>query len=198
MSERLLSPEILDLINRGVVHPAIFVYADFPSGAKRVWTGIGDQYLMSEDSSAAGTYQGIGSAISFETVVETTDTAAKGISIMVSGLDSDFAAKLVAERYQGRPAVLFLGFWNPDTGLLVEMPEPLWRGKMDYDDFNDSKSKADLKIICSHRLSDILRKREFRYTDRDQQLLYPGQGDTGLSHMNAIQDTTITWGRAQK
>ncbi len=198
MSERHLTPEIIDLIARGVVHPALFVFADFPSGAKRVWTGIGDQELVSDLVIANGVYEGIGSAISFETVTETTDTAAKSISVMVSGLDPDFAAKLISDDYQGREAVIYMGFWNPDTGLLAEMPEPMWRGKLDYDEFNDSRNKADLKITCSHRLADILRKREYRYTDRDQQRLYPGMGDTGLSHMNQIQDIVITWGRAQK
>jgi hypothetical protein len=190
-AERILSAELIARIQAKVVKPVILVFADFPSGAKRVWTGIGNIEW------GGHTWEGVGGAIGFEAVSETTDTSAKGITARINGLDADFAAALVNDAYQGREATIWLGFWDEAETDLEVMSGPLWSGMMDTDQVEDAGDTASLAIQAEHRLVDILRKREFRYTHRDQQLLYPGQGDTGLNKIEKIQDVTIPWGRTQ-
>lgn len=191
-AERTLTPTLIARIQQGIVRPVLFVFADFPSGAQRLWTGIGNITWSGH------TWEGVGGAIGFETVSETMDTAAKGISAKLNGLDPDMVSRLVNDAYQGRDAIIYLAFWNDDETSLEAMPEPLWQGSLDTDEVEDDGKTASITIAAEHRLVDILRKREFRYTDRDQQLLYPGQGDTGLNKIEAIQDLQIPWGRTQK
>lgn len=191
-TERLLSVELISLVQQNVVRPVLFVFADFPSGARRLWTGISD---ISWDGH---TWEGVGGAIGFETVSETMDTAAKGVSAKLNGLDSTLVSAIINDQYQGRDAIIYLAFWNDDETELEAMPEPLWRGTLDTDEIEDDGAKSTLTIKAEHRLVDILRKREFRYTDRDQQLLYPSGGDTGLNKVEAIQDLQVPWGRTQK
>lgn len=190
-AERILSAELIARIQAKVVKPVILMFADFPSGAKRVWTGVGPIEW------GGHTWEGVGGAIGFEAVSETTDTSAKGITARINGLSADFAAAIVNDAYQGREATLWLGFWDDAETDLEVMEGPLWSGMMDTDQLEDSGNTASLAIQAEHRLVDILRKREFRYTHRDQQLLYPGQGDTGLNKIEKIQDVTIPWGRTQ-
>lgn len=201
---RNLTPEIIELISAKKVEIALFLYADFPSGVRRLWTGLGNY-----TDPFANTWQGIGGIITIEQVQETTDTAAVGINCTLNGLEPSIVNSVVQENYQGRRAELLIGFWKrPGEGdssagivppaVLVFPEEPIWRGTLDTDESTISRTETSLTIKCEHRMADILRRREFRYTNRDQQLLYPTFGDTGLSHIEAIQDLTIPWGRAQK
>lgn len=193
-AERNIPSDILDLILAKIVYPALFVEAQFPSGTTYVWTGIHDKVLDGH------TYKGIGSALSFETMSETTDTSAKNVTVSVSGLDTSFAAKLVSDAYQGKPAIVSLGFFDPVDGDIKVLPDPIWRGVLDTDEFTDSNSKCDLKVAVESRLMDILRKREWAYSDADQQSLHPETGvvDTGMDKIEQIQNISVPWGRTQK
>lgn len=193
MAERNLSPEVIALIQAGVIEPAVFFYADFPSGVRRLWTGAGN---YTDDES--NVWQGIGGIINIEGVDESIDTAARGIKISISGLDTALVTSVLEEAYQGRRAEMRLGFWNRALNTVVFTDEPVWKGTLDTDESTITGKSTQLTMFCEHRMVDILRKRELRYTDRDQQFLNPGEGDTGLSHIEAIMDKTIAWGRTQQ
>lgn len=193
-SERTLSPEVLAMIAAELLEPVVFLFADFPSQPRRIWTGKGDY------NDGTNVWTGVGGIIGIESISETVDTGAQGLKVSLNGLDQDLVNQLTSDAYQKERCEILLGFWDrtstnaPD---IVMLPEPLWRGVLDADDVMFSAKAANLTIYCEHRLVDILRKREWRYTDRDQQLLNPGEGDTGLSKIEQIQDLEITWGRTQ-
>lgn len=193
MAERLLSPEVIALISAGTVEPVLFLYADFPSGERRLWTGLGN-YTDGE----AAVWEGMGGFISVEGIRETIDSGAQGITVTVNGLDPTLVNSIVTEQYQGRRAEILLGFWDRNLGTIIMTDEPLWRGFLDTDDVVATKGSRQLNIKCEHRMVDILRKREWRYTDQDQKNLYPDIVDTGLSYIEQIQDLSIPWGRSDK
>ena len=192
MSERFLTPELVDLIMADVVRPALFIFADFPSGAQRFWTG-------SEDIEWDGfTWKAVGGAISFDAVAETVDTAAKGLAARLSGLDTALTHKIISDAYQGNIAIVYVAFWDWNgTHELVFAPEPLWRGQLDTDHSEVNGETTELIVNSEHRLIDILRKREYRYSDRDQALLFPDMLDTGLNKLPSVIDASIPWGKAQ-
>jgi len=191
MSERTLSAELISRISANIVKPAILLSAEFPSGTKRYWSGLHDITY------GGNTYLGVGGAIGYETFSETTDTSAKGITARVNGLDPEFVNLLLNSNYQGGTVIIYLGFWDQAESNLEVMSDPLWRGILDSDDIEDTGETANISVKAEHRMVDILRKREFRCTDQDQQLLYPGQGDTFFNKIEQIQDVSIPWGRTQ-
>ena len=192
MSERDLSSDVLLAIVEGTVKPAVFVFADIPSEPRYLWTGRGDVTW------GGFTWKGVGGLISFSTVSETTDTAVRGIKAKMNALDSDLISDIIGDNYQGRAAVLYIGFYRLSDNVLLVEPQPLWKGILETDEIEDDASQPVLEISAEHRLSDILRKREIRYTDQDQQYLHPGDGDTGLNKVETIQDVSVPWGRTQK
>lgn len=192
MSERLLSAGIIALIQAGTVEPAAFLYADFPSGAKRVWTGIGN-YTDGE----ANVWEGIGGVVEIRSIQETIDIAASGLSVTLDGLDDTVVQKILGDNYQGRAAEFKLGFWDRNTNEVIFTDEPVWKGTLDMDESEIAAKGVKLTIICEHRMADVLRKREARYTNEDQQRLHPTAGDTAFTRIEQIQDVTIPWGRTQ-
>jgi hypothetical protein len=193
MAERLLSPEILALMASQVVEPVVFMFADFPSGARRLWTGLGN-YTDGD----ANIWEGVGGLVGLESIPESIDSGAQGINVTLNGLNDTLINSVINEQYQGRQAEIRLGFWDRNLGTVVQTDEPIWKGTLDTDDITKGKDGTSLIIKCEHRMVDILRKREWRYTDQDQKNLYPDEVDTGLSHIEKIQDLTLPWGRAAK
>lgn len=195
MALRNLSPAVVSLILAKKVKPAIFLYGDFPSGARRIWTGRGN-YTDDE----ANVWVGTGALVAIKSIQETVDTAAQGLEVTLDGLDDSLILELTGQPYSGRSAEVLLGFWDFNVlPLRVTMlEEPLWRGFLDTDDVTMGEKENSLTIFCEHRLVDLLRKREVRYTDQDQQYLNPGEGDTGLSKIEVIQDRSVTWGKTEK
>lgn len=194
MAERNLSPEVIALISAGKVEPEVFMVADFPSGTRRFWTGLG---TYTEPTTEATQWEGIGGVVEIETIEETVDTAMPGLKVSLNGLDSDIVNSILSEAYQGQRAEITLGFWDRTLGEVIFLDEPAWKGTLDTDESNISGKKTDLTIFCEHRMVDILRKREYRYTAQDQKTLYPDIEDTGFQYMEAIQDVTVPWGRTQ-
>ncbi len=194
-SERALTPEVIALIEAEVVKPVLFIFADFPSSPIRIWTGIGSITFQGH------TYTSAGGLISIDALAETTDTAAKGMVVHVNALQLSYVQKLTDDAYQGRAAVIFLAFWNEAEDTLYSTPGPWWEGFMDTDEATYDGNSANLSIKCEHNLVDILRKREWQYTDADQQALMADLSsvrDTGLTRIPKIQDLTIPWGRTQQ
>lgn len=190
-TERELSDDVIAMIEADLVKPIVFMFFDFPSMPQRTWTGQGPITFSGH------TWQGVGGAIAIDTVTETTDTAAKGMQATVNGLDMDFANRLKADNYQGCDAVLYLAFFNSTEDIIYTLPGPWWEGFMDSDSLTFEEKTANIQVKCEHGLVDILRKREWQYNDQDQQALFPGRGDTGLSRIPTIQDYPVLWGRTQ-
>jgi len=193
MAARELTPEIIALIKGKTILPALFILADFPTTPRYVWTGKGQQVLNGH------TYIGIGGLISMDQAVqETVDTGTQGIRFQLSGLEDSVIQEITTDNYQGHEVRIDLGFYDPANWDLWMMPDAFWRGTLDTDEENISSKERTLTIYAEHRMVDILRKREFRYTQKHQEQLYPMSGDTGLMHIERIIDISIPWGRTQK
>ena len=52
--------------------------------------------------------------------------------------------------------------------------------------------KATITLTGESRLIDFFRPRISRYTDAEQQALYPG--DLGLQYVNDLQEASVPWG----
>ncbi|HXE04491.1 MAG TPA: hypothetical protein VN579_00785 [Bryobacteraceae bacterium] len=166
--------------------PALFVTATFRTGAIYVWTGFGSITW------GGHTWLGVGTLGSVSVIEEGATVEAKGITLTLSGIDTDLLADVLNEFYLGAPAAVYLGLFSEGRTLIGD-PIPAWAGAMDQATIDVAGESAVIAINCESRLLDMNIPVYRRYTNEDQQLDYPG--DKGLEFVSAIQETTIYWGR---
>lgn len=190
MSERNITEDIKDELEGDILAPIFLLRASFPDGEVFVWTGYGTLNWDSQN------WEGLGEFISLDLATETLDGSSQGSSVTVGGIDSDMFTGVTMGEYQGGSAKIYLGMLNQETGAVLDSPYLLFSGTLDSDECEDSGDTVSLKINIEHRMSDLLRAREYRYTDQDQQTLHPNQNDKGLEFVGSMVDVDLKWGEA--
>lgn len=151
-----------------------------------LWSGYGSIYYNSV------TYLGIGTFGSVSPVEETTDLAARGIRMKLSGVPTANISLALTEDYQGRDCSILFAAMSPTAGTLIASPVTIFSGRMDVMQISDDGQTAEITMTSESRLMDFKRPREIRYTDEEQQNLFAG--DVGLEFVTDIQEKTIYWG----
>ncbi len=169
-----------------VTRPILLAFLDFSSGAKRLWSGMGN--LSWDDQ----TWQGTGHLGRISTIEETMELRAAGMSMQLSGVNTEDLTQVIAEPIQGRRARVYLGFLN-GSFQLVSDPTVLFDGRMDTVEITDGGPTATITMMVENRLRDLDRARTRNYTDADQQAKFPG--DKGLEYVPSLQDIDIPWGQ---
>ena len=187
MSDRSLTSGVQAAIDAAVVRPAILLFLDLPGGAVYSWTGTGN---IDYDGN---TYLGVGDHLGFSEIPETADSSSQGIEITLSGIDSTILPDVIGSAYQGADCRVDLALFDA-AGAIIADPITLFRGLLDRGRVRDDGENATIVLSVESRLLDLLRPRQWRYTDADQQLLYPGAGDLGLEFVPRIQNLHIEWG----
>lgn len=187
-TERPLDPDTKAALNENAVRLALLVYADFPDGEIRMWTGIGPLFAEGHD------WQGVGDLLGVEDVTESTDTAQNGMAVRLSGIPSEIFSMLTLGNYQNRRAEVSLLVFGDDLEP-VGAPVRLFAGMMDSDSVKDSGIEVSVTIQLESAMSDQLRPRVYRYTHEDQQTRYPEAGDKGLEFVASLQNLYIRWGQ---
>ena len=177
------------IVNRlGADEQALFlaVKAEFDTDIVRVWTGIDDLTINSE------TYTGAGQLLSISNVEESTDLKSAGLSVGISGMDTNVLNLALTENYQNRFITLYLGYLmgktNEVAGTLV-----LFKGRMTTLTVSDTPQGSNISINAENRLIDLDRPSNFRYTKESQNFLH--NGDTGFNRVASLQDKEIIWGK---
>jgi hypothetical protein len=183
---RVFSSNFAAILDNPVMSPFLAVELLFDSGAVRLWTGL-------KDLSVGGyTYTGAGSLLGVSAVEETSEVAAKGANLTLSGIPSEIISLALNEDYQGRTAKVYFGLMNVTSGL-PEMNQ-IFSGLMDQMNIEDTGQTLTVEVTVENRLIDLERARIRRYTSEDQKRLYPS--DLGFDFVNDLQDKEIVWGRS--
>lgn len=172
-----------------VVAPFVAFYGDFPSAPVRIWSGVGTLTF------GGNNYSGMGEFLSADVVQEAIDGAAAGISVTLSGIPSGVFDPVTIDHYHGRAATMYLGCFNPDTGSVLADPITLFAGSMDSDEVKDDGSTSTVTIRAEHRLADLLRKRNYRYTQESHHALRGATTDLGFEFVPSLQESQIQWGQ---
>jgi len=168
------------------LQPFLAIEAEFDSGTIRLWGGYGEIDIDGDE------YIGGGSLLNISAIEETTEIAARGASVVLSGLDPAIISIALEENYQNRACTIRVGTLA-DNGT-VDGSYTLFRGRIDQMTIEESGETASVSVAVENRLIDLERPRSRRYTNEDQVSLYPG--DTGFSYVNDLQDKTIDWGKS--
>jgi hypothetical protein len=184
MSRNLTSAVVTEITGQSV-QPFLLFQGSFATGTVRAWSGIGDL------SWNGFTWVGTGNLLSVSNVEETAQTTANGVSVTLNGIPSELISLALQGCRQGADGKIYLGFLN--NGV-VSNPILLFEGKLDVPVIQEDGESSSITISYESRLIDLERPRESRFTDEDQQRVYPG--DLGFEFVAGLQDKSIVWGRA--
>lgn len=171
-----------------VVPLALMFYADLPSGEWYGWTGYRE---LSYDGHI---WEPVGGLVEVGDYEESTDSAARGITVKFSHIAEASFADILDGSYWGKAAQVWLATINTTTHEITG--RYVWfSGSMDDDEVSVSPDGVEITVKLEHALSDLLRQRLYRWTTEDQKLLYPDTTDTGFDYVYMQQDMEFPWGR---
>lgn len=170
-------------IAQAVVPVAFFAEFAFASGTVRMWTGLSNLTWDGHTWLPAGDFGGL------SPVDETTEVGAAGLTFTLSGVPSTLVATALGDAYRGRTCKLWLA--TIDAGA-VAGASLIFGGRMDVMKIDDGGETSVVTIQAENRLIDLTRPRIVRYTDEEQQRLFPG--DLGLQYVAKLAEKPIYWG----
>jgi hypothetical protein len=185
---RALSAGVLAAINSPVVPKIIYlVHFDFDAG----WLCFNSSF---NDIDYDGkTYIAAGNLGTISATEEKGGVQSAGLTVTMSGVYPAMVAALVGEPYLNRPAFIYMAVLGTDDSFNSADVRLMFAGKMDAISGTQGENPSFTVSIRS-RLSDWERGRTLRYTDADQQKLYPG--DRGMEYIPQLSQTNIIWPRA--
>jgi hypothetical protein len=189
---RNLSGAVIAQITAQQLQPVLFVQMQFTSGVVYLWTGVGP-LTATMPGGTSQTWIGAGNMGTITPVGETSDVAATGITLMLSGIPSSLIASALGEVRQGAPVYIWQAFLTTAGGI-VASPYQAWSGRMDSCSIVEDATTATISITAENRLLDLQRLRERRYMPQDQTIDYPG--DKGFDYVTSLQELSLVWGQA--
>ena len=158
---------------------------DFVSGHVRAHTGAGSIWWGGLEFVGVGKFGGV------DAVEESAELQAISLAFGVTGVSPEFIATALGEQYRGRSAIVYVAFLD-ESGILVDEPVKLWAGRMDTMPIQLGQV-GTVKIKAENKLADWERARVQRYTNEEQQRLFPS--DKGLEFVSQTTEKQLIWGR---
>lgn len=186
---RTLPGALASQIAQAALAPVLLVELDFASGFVRVWNGVGTLNWNGQQ------WSGAGELMALSQIEETREIESVGLSMTLSGVPPALVSVAYGEFSQGRPAKVWLGALDIQSGALVSDPVAIFQGRMDTIGDTDDGAEAVITVSAESNLADLKRLRTRFLTDQDQQRIYPG--DRSLRYLSSLQDRPIYWGSRQ-
>lgn len=171
--------------NEDSLAPFVAIDLNFDSGPVRLWNGYTDLTIDGDTFIGAGSFLGVSS------VEESAEIAARGVTMTLSGISADLISVALAENYQNRAALVYLGAIQSNGTV---QSYQLFSGRLDVMTIEESAETATISVTAENRLIDLERPRIRRFTSEDQKALF--SGDLGLDYVNDLQDKTLDWGKS--
>lgn len=191
MSGRTLTAAVDTELGKTTTAPRYLVKIEFDSGDVRLWNGLGDLTVFGE------VYSGVGRLGSVESMTETQDVVATGITLTLhimptadqpDAVDAILNIALV-EEYQGRPVTIWQAQIDHTDGTLIDDPFIRFKGKLDVMEDSEMPGSAIIKITAENRLITLERVRRRLYTPEDQKVSHPS--DTFFDYVAALESREI-------
>lgn len=146
-----------------------------------LWSGIGSLTLDGI------TYTGAGDLMQISELRESSDIAAYGATITLSGIPSEFISLALEEPYQGRKAIVKFGVISGSTYTTAVV----YTGEMDQMNISYGPETVNIALDVESRLVDLQRARIRRYSHADQQSRY--SGDLAFEFVTRLQNESLEW-----
>lgn len=112
-----------------------------------------------------------------------------GLKISLPAVNPGDIAMAVDDDIEGSAVTLYLAWVDPDTAAVADAM-PVWAGELDMPGWQDGP-EAVAHYTAEHRAAIAMRPRVQRYTNDEQQRLYPG--DTALNFDPATDAAPLVW-----
>lgn len=184
---RDISSVLAQAIEQQVVYPFFAVELAFDNDqVLRFWTGLGTLNYNSLE------WYGTGNLLTLDSIEETSEIAAKGATITLSGVPTEVVSLALSEPYQGRRATIYFGAHVEGQLDSASMTE-VFSGYMDQMSIEEGPTTSSIQLTVENKLIDLERPRSARFTSAYQKSLYPD--DLGLDFVEDLQTKQISWGR---
>tara|TARA_R110001606_G_scaffold99845_3_gene219967 strand:- start:836 stop:1471 length:636 start_codon:yes stop_codon:yes gene_type:complete len=208
---RNLDADMVTALSDAEIQIFFAVQLNFDSQQLYLWTGFG------EISIDGNTYTGAGNFLQFSSIEETSEIAARGAVITLSGIPSDLISLALSEPYQGRVCRIYFGVLDAKTFYLLQENAGLiedekgvgigidfntaaddvitevFSGYIDQMDISEEAETSTIGLSVESKLIDLERSRTFRYTSESQKAKYPN--DLAFDFVEDLQDRKFSWGR---
>jgi len=206
---RDLPTELATELLASEITPFFAVELFFQTSTLRFWSGLGEQTIDGD------TYVGSGNMLAISTIDETSEIAAKGATLTLSGIPSNLISLALSEPYQGRKCKIYFGatdargefllledgsfVLNEDGSAISVSPDTesvmaeIFTGYIDQMNIDEGAETSTIAVGVESRLIDLQRPRVRRYTHESQKSRFPN--DLGFQFVNDLQDKKFAWGR---
>ncbi len=208
---RNLDADMVGALSKAEIQIFFAVQLNFDSQQLNLWTGVG------EISIDGNTYTGAGNFLTFSSIDETSEIAAKGAVITLTGIPSDLLSLALSEPYQGRVCRIYFGVLDAKTFYLLQENADLiedengvgigidfntaaddviteiFGGYIDQMNITEEAETCTIGVSVESKLIDLERQRTFRYTSESQKAKYPN--DLAFDFVEDLQDKKFSWGR---
>lgn len=114
----------------------------------------------------------------------------KGLRFTLSGVPSAMLSVALSEPVRNKPCTLWLGILDPTTHAVLDAVQA-WAGTLDTMTVTQTGETCTINVTAEHAGATFSRPKPLRYTDADQQRLYPG--DTSLRFVTSQANHQDVW-----
>lgn len=185
MATRTIETTLLNALDDEVVQPFFAVEMLLDGGPIRSWTGVGEATID------GNTYTGTGNLLQISSIEETSEIAARGATLTMSGIPSSLISLALQEPYQGRVCNIYFGVV---AGTTYSNLTQIFSGYLDEMNIDEGPETSTIQATVENKLIDLERPRVRRYTSAYQKTKYPG--DKGFDYVESIIGQQVLWGRS--
>ncbi len=182
---RDLTSDFIAAITAAGLAPVMLIRAYFDSGTLNLWNGLGPLTY------GGNLYTGVTPILNVDTILEQKTTAATGVNISLSGLDSTILSLAENEPYQQRAIEIYIGMLD-SSGAIIADPYLMFQGYMDTMTIADDGQSINIAVACESELIALERALQSTYTPENQKIEFPD--DSFFDFVANIQDQTVQWG----
>lgn len=149
-----------------------------------LWTGAYDITLSGK------TYIAAGNLLDVSLPAETTDLAATGFTVSLSGIPMENIQIAIDEPIRGKSCLVYSGVMK--DGVIEGSLFLAAAGRCDSPEINESADSAVISVSVENRLIDLNRPRVKRYTAEQQRII--SASDKACDFVLSLADKKIVWG----
>lgn len=178
---------LLTALRTGVAARHLFFYLDHPSGAVRVWDGIGEMIF------GGNTYLGVGGLAAIDGLSFSADLQNHSPSVTLNRVPLT-TLQSSTSNVRARTATIAVGFYD-ETGTLIAS-RTLFTGQGDVLITKITENEASVTLKLRGKMADWALAPRAYYTPNDQKTLYPSVNDSGLDYIRSLEDKNISGWRS--
>jgi hypothetical protein len=123
--------------------------------------------------------------------VRESASSTEGMQFTMNGLDPAILAIAVNEPWQGRTVRVLKAYLQKDSNQLIGTPKTFFLGRLRNFAGTEDNGSANMAAFAEHYDAELQHANPVRFTDADQQRLFPG--DRGCEFAALNSDKQIVW-----